>query len=133
MTKCQNGKKKHSLIIQSYITRPLLYNNRKFDIRVYMLIVHHNSKLKAYWYQEGYVRTSSHQYSLDEISDNYIHLTNDAVQKNSEEYGKYEDGNKLSFVDLQRYLDSLSPMGKQTDFQKNIYPQMKVSMLLFRK
>lgn len=29
-----------------------------------------------------------------------IHLTNDAVQKHSEDYGKYESANKLSFTDF---------------------------------
>ena len=34
-----------------YITNPLLYNNRKFDIRMFMLTTVHNGKIKAYWYQ----------------------------------------------------------------------------------
>jgi hypothetical protein len=34
-----------------------------------------------------------------------IHLTNDAVQKKGEEYGKFESGNKISFLELQRFLD----------------------------
>lgn len=35
----------------------------------------------------------------------FIHLTNDAVQKYSKDYGKYEKGNKLSYADFQVYLD----------------------------
>ena len=35
-----------------------------------------------------------------------IHLTNDAVQKKSDDYGKFEAGNKLSYLDFQKYLDS---------------------------
>lgn len=34
-----------------------------------------------------------------------IHLTNDAVQKKAEDYGKFEAGNKLSYTDFQNYLD----------------------------
>ena len=34
-----------------------------------------------------------------------IHLTNDAVQKKGEDYGKFEAGNKLSYADFQAYLD----------------------------
>ena len=75
--------------MQLYITNPLLYNNRKFDIRVFMLITIHNAKIKAYWYQEGYVRTSSYLFDLNEISDKDIHLTNDAIQKESGRYGKF--------------------------------------------
>lgn len=29
-----------------------------------------------------------------------IHLTNDAIQKKSEDYGKYESGNKVLFIIL---------------------------------
>jgi tubulin--tyrosine ligase len=34
----------------------------------------------------------------------FIHLTNDAVQKYSEEYGKYEPANKVSFQEFDKYL-----------------------------
>ena len=29
-----------------------------------------------------------------------IHLTNDAVQKKAEDYGKFEAGNKLSYIEF---------------------------------
>ena len=51
-----------------------------------------------------------------------IHLTNDAVQKKCGEYGKYEPGNKISFADFQRYLDSQEPKYK---FWSTAYPEMK--------
>ena len=103
----------------------MLYNNRKFDIRVYMLVTCHNGKFKGYWYQEGYIRTSSYIFNLHELADTDIHLTNDAIQKNSENYGKYEQGNKLSYAELQRYLDSLNPNGRNLDFYTNSLPKMK--------
>lgn len=46
-----------------------------------------------------------------------VHLTNDAVQKNSEDYGKYEKGNKISFEEFARWL--------QVDFNTVIYPQIR--------
>ena len=82
--KCQsgrNGKSPQTVILQYYINTPLLYNNRKFDIRTYMLVTCHNGKIKGYWYQEGYIRTSSYLFSLSDINDNDRHLTNDAIQK----------------------------------------------------
>jgi tubulin--tyrosine ligase len=50
-------------------------------------------------FKEGYVRTSSAKFTLDtnSISKPEIHLTNNAVQKKLENYGKYEQGNILSF------------------------------------
>jgi hypothetical protein len=53
-----NGQPK-TTIVQSYITDPFLYCGRKFDMRHYMMITITNGVLKAYWYSEGYVRTSS--------------------------------------------------------------------------
>ena len=76
-------------IIQSYINRPFLYNNRKFDIRHYMLLTSINGVFKAYWYKEGYIRTSSEIFDLENLANSYIHLTNDAVQKHSENFSKY--------------------------------------------
>jgi hypothetical protein len=51
-------------VVQKYVERPLLFKGRKFDIRHYMLITSFNGIIKAYWYPEGYIRTSSSMYSL---------------------------------------------------------------------
>lgn len=61
--------------------------------------------LKAYWYQEGYLRTCSKEFSYDP-SNIYGHLTNDAIQKKHKDYGKYEPYNKLSFSELEVFLKS---------------------------
>ena len=65
-----------------------------------MLINCINGIFRAYWYQEGYIRTSSSEFSCDNVADTFIHLTNDAIQKYSIDYGKYEEGNKLSFYEF---------------------------------
>lgn len=46
-------------------------------------------------FKEGYIRTSCEEYSTSQesISKAYVHLTNNAVQKYSDKYGKFEDGN----------------------------------------
>ena len=76
-------KNKKSFIIQKYITNLLLYQRRKFDIRTYMLMVTMGGVTKFYWYNEGYLRTSSEIFDLKDLSDSYIHLTNDAIQMGS--------------------------------------------------
>ena len=88
------------------------------------MITHHNGKTKAYWYQDGYVRTSSAFFSLEDV-DPYIHLTNDAVQKNAEEYSYFEEGNKLSYSELQRYLDGLPALGRNLNINNFLIPKMK--------
>ena len=53
-----------------------------------------------------------------------MHLTNDAVQKNSDKYGKYEPGNKLSYSEFQRYLDNTHTRSR-VNFREQILPLMK--------
>lgn len=62
-----------------------------------MLITHIHGLMRAYWFKEGYLRTSSYEFDIEDF-DREIHLTNDAVQKYAPGYGKYEQGNKLSFT-----------------------------------
>ena len=86
-----------TFIIQKYIDYPLLVHKRKFDFRVFGMLTSINGSLKGYCYQDGYVRTSSREYNLDDVSDTLVHLTNDAIQNKSDDYGKFENANKMSF------------------------------------
>jgi hypothetical protein len=82
---------------------PLLLEERKFDIRVWVLLTH---DYKLYWFREGYLRMTALKFTLDSrsISDPEMHLTNNAVQSKMKNYGKYEDGNILSFDSLRARL-----------------------------
>lgn len=80
--------------------------------------------MKAYWYDEGYIRTSCSPFSLKNTKDVYIHLTNDAIQKRCDNYGKHEKGNKISYEDFQKYLNSFHKK-KKYDFLGKIIRQMK--------
>lgn len=91
------AKFEHTHIIQKYIERPLLINNRKFDIRVFGMFTSINGMTKGYYYEDGYIRTSCKEFDIENLANRYIHLTNDAVQKKSDDYGKFENGNKMSY------------------------------------
>ena len=104
-----NSSKRKSYIVQKYITKPLLINKRKFDIRVFGLFTSINGWKKGYFFQEGYLRTSWKEFTCKNITNRFIHLTNDAVQKKSESYGKYETSNKLSYLDFEKYILSSFP------------------------
>lgn len=54
------------LIVQKYLERPLLYRKRKFDIRVWALL---NDRSEIYFYREGYLRTSSDEYTTESYAD----------------------------------------------------------------
>ena len=80
-------------VVQKYVERPLLFKGRKFDLRIWSLFTCKND---LYVYKKGYMRTSSDGYSLDN-KNNYVHLTNNCLQKYGDNYGKHEDGNTLGF------------------------------------
>lgn len=88
----------------------MLFNERKFDIRIWVLVCGYTGK--CYLYNEGYVRTSSKIYKeydpdLSGEEQIYMQLTNNAVQKNGEDYGKFEEGNIISMMTLFKYIADL--------------------------
>ncbi|EER17760.1 hypothetical protein Pmar_PMAR023690 [Perkinsus marinus ATCC 50983] len=92
-------------VLQKYIDRPMLINQRKFDIRMWLVLT---PSLHAYCYREGYIRTASVSYDPsreNSVVDEMMHLCNNAIQKRGDKYGLYENGNQMSFDALQAYAD----------------------------
>ncbi|TNV86406.1 hypothetical protein FGO68_gene17718 [Halteria grandinella] len=118
-----------TFIVQKYIENPQLYKGRKFDIRCYAMLTSVNGLLKGYFYDPdqsihreggGYIRTSSREYNLskNKLQNKLIHLTNDAIQKRADDYGKHEIGNKISFKEYQQYLNDTN---RGIDFLRDIF------------
>ena len=109
-------------VIQRYITDPLLYNGRKFDIRHWLLLMHDGG---VWALSDGSCRTASVPYIHGCWSNSFVHLTNHSVQVlllllllllmllllmlmllllllptllqlASESFGQHEEGNELS-------------------------------------
>ena len=102
-----------SLVISRYIDNPLLINNLKFDLRLYVLVTNFDP-LKIYVYNEGLVRFASEPYNLETIKSNvYAHLTNYSINKKSENFVQNKNlserdfGNKWSLSALQSHLERL--------------------------
>jgi tubulin--tyrosine ligase len=70
---------KRTCIVQKYIHNPLLIHRRKFDIRTFVMMTSVNGNTKVWIYEEGYLRTSCREYSINNLSNRMVHLTNDAV------------------------------------------------------
>lgn len=111
MYEFNNGLKQYkTCIIQRYIENPYLVHRRKFDIRVFALLSYVSNFEKAegilrgWYYEEGYIRTSCKEFTMNQGDNPYIHLTNDAIQKQSQDYGKFESGNKISYSDFDKLL-----------------------------
>lgn len=93
-------------IVQRYIPNPLLIGGKKFDLRIYVLVTSY-SPLKVWTYREGFARFSGTRFSMDkkDIANNFIHLTNVAIQKTAEGYDKSK-GCKWLFSRVKQYLIS---------------------------
>ena len=92
-------KKNSSSICSEYISNPLLINDLKFDLRIYVCVtcIH---PLRIYIYKEGLVRFATQKYSNNvpkplklnsQISDRFSHLTNYSINKNSEHFVQNTD------------------------------------------
>jgi len=96
-------------IIQKYIERPLLINDRKFDIRMWVCIT---PSLHVYLFREGYVRTAAVPLSYgsdQDFANQYMHLCNNSIQKEGTSYGEHEDGNIASFETLRAAVAAQFP------------------------
>jgi tubulin polyglutamylase TTLL4 len=71
-------------VIQVYIERPFLVNNRKFDVRLYVL-VSSIAPLRVYLHEFGLVKFATHEYGND-IGDLCSHLTNVSVNRDSDAF-----------------------------------------------
>ena len=115
-----NKYKSDTIIIQKYIEKPLLYNGRKFDIRIWVLLTH---DLEIYMFNEGHLKCSSVNYSLDS-NNPFIHLTNYSFQKYNQNFEKFEYGNEVSFDDLQVNIDNNYTYNK-INFRDIVIPKIK--------
>ena len=109
----------NEIIIQKYLDNPLLYNQRKFDIRCFVLI---DYNLNLFFFREGHLKACSELYNLDDRN-RFIHITNYSLQKKSIKFETYEEGNEISYSDFKKFLISQNiPL---TNFD-NMISQMKI-------
>ena len=106
------------ILIQKYIERPLLYKNRKFDIRMWVLFTDLDD---IYVFKEGHLKATCDKYDINSLNP-YIHLTNYSVQKHNLNFSKTEQGNEISFEEFQNELNVTTKPIK--NFRKEIYPKI---------
>ena len=107
------------VIIQKYIEKPLLYRNRKFDIRIWVLYISDKPNV-VYIFKEGHLKATCQNFTLDS-NDGFIHLTNYSVQKYHDDFSKIEKGNEISYSQFQ---EELNTKHNGIDFKKEIYPKI---------
>ena len=82
---------KTTYIVQKYLEKPILYDNKKYDIRAHILLItkldnNNNIYYKFYLYKEFIAKFTSIDYNLHN-TDKKSHLTNLSIQ---EDYNKYD-------------------------------------------
>jgi hypothetical protein len=111
-------------IVSRYIENPLLVNNLKSDLRIYVLVTSFEP-LKIYIYQEGLARFACEDYNSANSTNKYVYLTNYSINKKNEKFVQNTDwqedniGHKWSFS---AFIKELAKQGHDTDLvSKRIY------------
>jgi hypothetical protein len=76
------------MLVQRYIKTPLLLQNKKFDLRLYVLIKGYDP-VEAYLCDEGLVRLCTENYKQPtpaNMKNMFMHLTNFSLNKNNENF-----------------------------------------------
>ncbi|KAJ1155122.1 hypothetical protein NDU88_007857 [Pleurodeles waltl] len=99
-----------TVIVQKYVTSPLLISGYKFDLRIYACVTSF-SPLTVYVYQEGLVRFATEKFDLSSLNNIYAHLTNTSINKFGVSYGKDKErvgsGCKWTLSQFRSYLRNL--------------------------
>lgn len=90
-----------------------------------MLVTFLNKQLRMYCYEECYIRTSSKLFDIDSTN-RLVHLTNDAVQSHSPDYGKFEEGNKVAEIVFARFIDEEHK--RRNPNSNGVWQELKVKM-----
>ena len=104
-----------TIIIQKYIEKPLCYNGRKCDMRLWVMLTW---DFNLYLFKEGHFKATSLPYDVNS-QDSYVHLTNYSVQKYNANFAKFETGNEISFADFESSLDN------KINIRKDLLPKVK--------
>jgi len=83
--------RKGKVLLQRYLADPYLINNKKFDLRMYVLVTGADP-LRIYVHEEGLTRISTKDYSLKNIKDRFAHLTNYSINKKASNFTAADEG-----------------------------------------
>ena len=121
-------------LISKYLDKPHLLNNKKYDLRIYVIVLSF-TPLKIYLYYNGLVRFATEDYIKDNYDNIFIHLTNYSINKQNpnyksnikdnkeiaemeeieEDYEQCDDSSKWSLVEYRNYFKK---EGNEKDLEK---------------
>lgn len=94
-------------IAQKYMENPMLINNKKFDIRQWVVVTRWNP-LSVWFYQDCYLRFSFNDYDPTKLKNRFAHLTNNSISKHAEGFDDQQDDTMWHSDDFQDYLKKLN-------------------------
>ena len=118
---------KKNYLVSNYISNPHLINGLKYDLRVYVVVTCYDP-LRVYLFNEGLVRFATEKYTANKIKhrNRFSHLTNYAVNKESDQYrqndGINQDDENASKWTFAQYRKKLTSLGLDPD---NIWKDIK--------
>ena len=80
-------------LVSKYISNPHTINQKKYDLRVYILITSY-TPLKIYIYNNGLVRFATENYEKGNYNNIFIHLTNYSINKKNSKYKSNDNDNE---------------------------------------
>lgn len=92
-------------VIQEYMVNPLLLENRKFAVRVYMLVARTKPYL-CFHYNFGYIKRCGEFYDENKFQreDLFRHITNQEFQKKQDDFTESKAADLMSIESLDAYL-----------------------------
>eukprot|EP00933_Yihiella_yeosuensis_P036017 TRINITY_DN29702_c1_g1_i1.p1 TRINITY_DN29702_c1_g1~~TRINITY_DN29702_c1_g1_i1.p1 ORF type:complete len:520 (+),score=109.76 TRINITY_DN29702_c1_g1_i1:75-1634(+) len=110
-------------IIQEYMVNPMLLENRKFAVRVYLLVARTAPHL-AFHYNFGYIKRCGEFYDENkfERQDLFRHITNQEFQKKQDDFTETTAAELMSIEDLDKYLQAEHGIPA---FRLNFWQQVK--------
>ena len=98
------------VVIQELLQNPYLIDDRKINLRVYILLVKYNNEYRIYMYNDGFMYYTASKYESNSL-DLKVNITTGYIDR--EVYEK----NPLTIKDFQKYLDDesrpLTPIEKK--------------------
>ena len=110
-------------VAQKYIETPLLINQRKFDIRQWVL-VNSFDELEIWIYNEYYLRFAANNYDSTNFNNKFSHLTNACITKKDKLNEEIFECNMLDKTAFKNYLSDINHTDKFFAINKMIEEQI---------
>ncbi|CDW80207.1 tubulin-tyrosine ligase family protein [Stylonychia lemnae] len=116
-------------VVQQYQTNPYLINNKKFDLRIYVLVTQVEPTLNCFIYGDGLARFATDEYNSAPVNNSnlFMHLTNYAINKNSDKFAENEQDFKKRLVEI---YDLFKEEGHNIEELKSTIKDMIIKTLM---